>query len=258
MPGVDRQAHRDLGHEPVKVISQRQLVVGVGVSVVVVVVLASVGCTSSTRSAVPNEPDTVGGVLADEQPSEVDVGFFTDMSFHHSQALAMCQRVLGTDTGDPVQAAAAEILQNQAYEVGMMHTWLRVWGASTAPPDEVMAWMGMAMPAGEMPGLASDAEMRELSVLTGTAKGRYFLELMRAHHVGGVRMADATAATASTAVVRGAAERMAELSDNLMSCLTSRPRTRLGISLTSWMPSNIAVNTSPSCVEVRRSPTSSR
>ncbi|CAN5526750.1 hypothetical protein BH10ACT2_BH10ACT2_06710 [soil metagenome] len=117
-----------------------------------------------------------------------DTGFLIDMSFHHGQALVLCQRVLGRDTGDPVQAAAAEILQNQAYELGTMHAWLHAVGASTAPPDRVMEWMGMGRPAAEMNGLASSEELIELSTLEGRAQGRRFLELMRAHHVGALHM----------------------------------------------------------------------
>jgi len=115
------------------------------------------------------------------------------MTIHHVQALAMCQRVLGRQTGDPVQAAAAEVLQTQAIEVGMMRAWLADWGQSTSPPETVMAWMhdGVGMRVGMMPGLASDDEMRSLSLAEGTAQGRLWIELMRAHHVGGVAMAEA-------------------------------------------------------------------
>ncbi|MDP3208134.1 MAG: DUF305 domain-containing protein, partial [Rhodoglobus sp.] len=45
------------------------------------------------------------------------------------------------------------------------------------------------------------AEMRELATTTGLAQGRLFITLMRAHHVGGVHMADA-ATGAATAPVR--------------------------------------------------------
>ncbi len=128
-----------------------------------------------------------------EEPRAADIGFCTDMSTHHVQALAMCQRVLGRDTGDPVQAAAAEVLQTQSIEVGMMRAWLTDWGQSTAAPDTVMAWMGMnsgsGIPASAMPGLASDDDMRALSTAAGIERGRLWLQLMRAHHVGGVDMA---------------------------------------------------------------------
>ncbi len=144
-------------------------------------------------------------------PTDVDVGFCTDMAFHHEQALAMCQRVLGRDTGEPVQASAAEILQNQSYERGQMHAWLAGWGESTAPPAAVMGWMGMSMPASGMHGLASDSDMRRLADAQGLAKGRLFLQLMRAHHVGGVAMADVAAATAATAEVTALADRMSQV-----------------------------------------------
>lgn len=134
-----------------------------------------------------------------EAPTDVDIGFCSDMTVHHVQALAMCQRVLGRDTGDAVQAAAAEVLQTQAIEVGMMRAWLTDWGQSTATPETAMEWMGHeGMPTAMMPGLASDAEMQALSLAEGVAQGRLWLQLMRAHHVGGVAMAEAATRMASS------------------------------------------------------------
>ena len=148
-------------------------------------------------------------------PSDADVGFCTDMSTHHVQALAMCQRVLGRDTGDAVQAAAAEVLQTQAIEVGMMRAWLADWGESTSPPSTVMAWMGMhdgaGMPAAMMPGLASADEMRSLSLAKGMAQGRLWIELMRAHHVGGVAMAESAIERVAAEKVRRLARTQAEV-----------------------------------------------
>ena len=156
----------------------------------------------SNRSQTAEQPEE----QTSEEPTDVDIGFCTDMAAHHLQAIAMCQRVLGRDTGDPVQAAATEVLTTQAIEVGTMRAWLADWGESTSPPDVVMAWMGMmdgnGMPAENMPGLATEDEMRELSLAEGTVAGRMWIELMRAHHVGGVHMAEAAAATASVEKVR--------------------------------------------------------
>lgn len=145
-------------------------------------------------------------VAADtDEPTSADLGFCSDMSVHHLQALAMCQRVIGRDTGDPVQAAAAEVLQNQAMEVGQMRAWLADWGASTVPPTMVMGWMGAnqgaGMPLANMPGYATDEELLELSRRTGIDRGRRWLELMRAHHVGGVNMANQAQNLASSAKV---------------------------------------------------------
>ncbi len=127
------------------------------------------------------------------EPTDVDIGYCQDMTVHHLQALAMCQRVLGRDTGSAVQAAAAEVLQNQAMEVGQMRAWLADWLASTVPPTVVMGWMGanqgQGMPIANMPGYASDEALTELSTATGINRGRKWLELMRDHHEGGVTMA---------------------------------------------------------------------
>ena len=53
-----------------------------------------------------------------------------------------------------------------------------------------MAWMGHSgMTLAMMPGYATDDELNELSTATGMVKGRLWLELMTAHHRGGVEMA---------------------------------------------------------------------
>ena len=160
----------------------------------------------------------IGHAATHDGPSAVDVGFCSDMTVHHVQAMAMCQRVLGRYTGDPVQAAAVEVLQTQAIEVGMMRAWLTDWGESTAEPETAMGWMsgdhhtaGAGMPVNEMPGLASDEEMRALSTASGLDQGRLWLELMRSHHVGGVAMAEAAAVLASADKVRRLAQVQAQV-----------------------------------------------
>lgn len=153
---------------------------------------------------------SAGHAVLDDKPTAVDIGFCTDMTVHHVQALAMCQRVLGRDTGDPVQAAATEVLQTQAIEIGMMRAWLTDWGQSTAQPETAMGWMGMnggeGMPTAMMPGLASDEQMRELASVDGREQGRLWLELMRTHHLGGVDMANAAVGMAHSEKVRRIAQ----------------------------------------------------
>ena len=141
-------------------------------------------------------------VFAADAPGDADIGYCQDMSIHHLQALDMCRRVLGRNTGGAVQAAAAEVLENQAMEVGQMRAWLTDWGASTVPPTTVMAWMGAnqgaGMPLGMMPGYATDEELAALSQESGPTLGKRWLELMRAHHDGGVTMATQASVLAST------------------------------------------------------------
>lgn len=97
------------------------------------------------------------------------------MTVHHIQAIGMCERVLGRETGDSVQAAATEVIRNQAIEVGMMRAWLADWSGSTAPPTTVMAWMSMdetsggeheGRPLADVPGYATVAEIAAASCST--------------------------------------------------------------------------------------------
>lgn len=175
--------------------SRRRFLTAAGLGTVGAAGMIATGLTTGIASAQTAQDD------ASTVPTEADIGFCADMSTHHIQALAICQRVLGRDTGDPVQAAAAEVLQTQAIEVGTMRAWLADWGQSTQLPEMVMGWMGMndgaGMPLAMMPGLATDAEMLELSRAEGRDAGRMWIELMRAHHVGGVNMADAAVELAS-------------------------------------------------------------
>jgi uncharacterized protein (DUF305 family) len=167
---------------------------------------AAIGYGARTATAASSD----GG-----DPSAADIGFCTDMAAHHVQALAICQRVIGRDTGDAVQAAAAEVLQNQAIEVGMMRAWLTDWGESTSTPELVMGWMGAGdgdgVPIERMQGYASDDALRELAQLDGLEQGRMFLEMMREHHVGGVAMAEHAAAVVSTEKVRRLATTQAQV-----------------------------------------------
>ena len=77
-----------------------------------------------------------------------------------------------------------------------------------------MAWMPdmerHRMTIDMMPGYATDTELDELSSLTGLDQGPTWLELMRAHHVGGVAMAESAVGLASNPkVVRLATQQAA-------------------------------------------------
>lgn len=197
-------------------ISRRRLFVGAAVAGAAGVGGAFIGRSTADAAALV-QPDeaTEPSTAISEVPNEADFGFCTDMTAHHVQALALCQRVLGRDTGDPVQAAAAEVLQNQAMEVGQMRAWLTDWGQSTTPPETVMLWMHgeeqLCLPLGMMPGYATAGELQALSLAQGLDKGRMFLELMRDHHIGGVEMADAAVALAATTKVRRLAQAQADV-----------------------------------------------
>lgn len=154
------------------------------------------------------------GERGDSPPgaSSADVGFLQDMITHHEQALtlSLSQVENGTATSGGARIFAKEILQQQSWEIGLMQRQLGIWGYRREDrPAMVMEWMGMATPADEMPGLASDAELAALREASGEQADALFIALMQDHHRGGVAMAEAAAERASDPWVRELAERMA-------------------------------------------------
>lgn len=130
--------------------------------------------------------------LTPQAPAEdsVEVGFARDMSAHHAQAVAMAE-VLRDRTGDPeLRSLTSDIALTQQAQIGMMLSWLDDWGRTPTASGSRMAWMGEPTD-GLMPGMASAEEQAALrSLPVGEAEVR-FLQLMVAHHTGGVAMARA-------------------------------------------------------------------
>lgn len=155
--------------------------------------------------------------------SAVELGFVQDMAAHHHQALIMVQRL---DPGaDPaVRSLAQQIDDTQRAEVGMLLGWLRLAGAPAANPAP-MSWMpeaahaahhdhaahagpGAATAGLTMPGMATQEQLDALSAARGRAASVLFLQLMQAHHEGGIAMARVADAMLSGGVVKQAAREM--------------------------------------------------
>ncbi len=149
----------------------------------------------------------------DERPpdeSSADVGFLQDMLDHHEQALTLSVWELQNGTIPAAQTFAREVLQQQSWEMGQMERQLDQWGyARQDRADTAMDWMGMATAPDEMPGLASDAELKALREAEGLEADALFMALLEDHHRGGVSMAAAAAEQASDPWVRDLAGRMA-------------------------------------------------
>lgn len=129
------------------------------------------------------------GVGRPPASDSVDVGFYRDMTAHHDQAIRMSLIELSNGENTTVRGFAQELIIFQRWEMGRMHEQLLDWGASTAPSDTVMAWMGMPVPSADMPGLATEAQMAELRGAEGADADALFLDLMAEHHRGGAHMA---------------------------------------------------------------------
>ncbi len=141
-------------------------------------------------------------------PNSVDVGFLQDMVTHHEQALALSLSEIDNGDESGVKLFAKEILQQQSYEIGLMQRQLSNWGyARENRPETAMEWMGMEFEPQQMPGMASDAELRALREASGREADALFIALMQDHHRGGVDMAAAAAEEAESSWVRDLAAR---------------------------------------------------
>ncbi|MER6981684.1 DUF305 domain-containing protein [Streptomyces carpinensis] len=165
--------------------------------------VAEDGAGSGTRPATTPSADSA------------DAGFARDMAVHHQQAVEMSYIVRDRTSDAEVRRLAYDIAQTQANQRGMLLGWLDLWGlpkVSAAPP---MTWMGMGdAAAGKdgalMPGMATNAQMKKLGELRGRQAEVFYLQLMTAHHKGGIHMAEGCVAKCTVDVEKRLAQGMVD------------------------------------------------
>ena len=153
------------------------------------------------------------GGASGSSANAVDVGFLQDMRAHHDQAVSMSFIYLEKPVADqdPVlRSIAKTIIADQQFENGYMVGLLLDMGAEPANESgQAMGWMDAPVPLERMPGMATQQQLDELEAATGPAADQRFVELMSAHHEGGIHMAEQAAQHAGRPDVRLLAERMA-------------------------------------------------
>ena len=172
----------------------RWVLIGLGVVVLIVAVAAVMTWVAGSN---------------DDDPAfeAVDVGFLQDMIDHHEQALVISNALLEANPDGDAASYAQDVILFQTRDIGRMETWLDDAGYTRGSPDRTaMVWMGEPTPVGSMPGLATQEQLQELTNATGADADRLFFELMTAHHLGGVHMADYTAAHTEVPWLRTFAE----------------------------------------------------
>lgn len=180
-----------------------------GVAVAVVGVLVAAG-------AVTYSVAEEGGAGADVPVADsADAGFARDMAVHHQQAVEMSYIVRDRTADEEVRRLAYDIAQTQANQRGMLIGWLDLWGLPKVSSDPPMTWTGMrGMSGGEdgalMVGMATDAEMKRLGTLNGKQAEIFYLQLMTAHHKGGVHMAESCVDKCTVGVEKRLAQGMVE------------------------------------------------
>ena len=162
------------------------------VTALVTAVVVGVASYSLGRTSTPGNP-APGNTSA-------EAGFARDMQVHHIQGVEMAM-VIRDRTGDEgVRLLGYDIATTQAHQAGQLYGWLVEWGLRQAGSQPPMTWMmspgssGDGMSGGMgglMPGMATSAQMAELSEASGVEAERLFLSLMIAHHEGALEMAEA-------------------------------------------------------------------
>jgi len=154
----------------------------------------------------------VGDRTSGPPDSDVDTGFLQDMATHHDQAVTMASLATASASDPLVRDLAREVLIEQRYELGLMDAYLQARDEQRGEEDrQVMAWMGQPHALADMPGYASPEQLDELREADPDEQNELFLELMIAHHQGGVSMAEYAARHAEDPQVRRIAEIMADV-----------------------------------------------
>ena len=146
---------------------------------------------------------------AEAAPSDADVSFTQNMIPHHQQAIEMA-KLVDTHTDRPeLRQLADSIVSSQSQEITQMEGWLRSWGKPTTPS----AGHGGHGDT-EMPGMMSEAEMRQLMESTGTDFDLAFVEMMAAHHQGAIDMANTELLDGSLPKVTRLAQQIVDTQQN--------------------------------------------
>ncbi len=122
--------------------------------------------------------------------SDADVTFAQSMIPHHQQAVQMAKMAKNNASSPEVKQIAGRIAAAQGPEIETMTGWLKDWGKkvpsdSTSGMDHDMGSMG----SGEMPGMMSDGDMKNLEAASGAGFDQMFLTMMIEHHTGAIEMA---------------------------------------------------------------------
>jgi uncharacterized protein (DUF305 family) len=155
-------------------------------------VLVLAGACAGARQPTPST-DSVARVRADSVRNPytaADIQFMTGMIHHHGQAIAMSKLAPANGATASVRTLAARIINAQTDEISLIQQWLRE--RRQPAPEPSPAGMRMVVGGVEhdmlMPGMLTDAQMKELESAKGGDFDQRFLELMIYHHRGAVAM----------------------------------------------------------------------
>jgi uncharacterized protein (DUF305 family) len=116
---------------------------------------------------------------------------------HHAQAMVMSKLAPARGASAAVLTLAERIVNGQEDEIATMQQWLR--DRRQPVPEARPGPMKMTMDGMEhdmlMPGMLTEAQMRQLELARGAEFDRLFLTFMIQHHRGAVSMVEALFST---------------------------------------------------------------
>jgi len=119
-----------------------------------------------------------------------DIHFMSGMIGHHAQAIAMSRWAPTHGASPAIQRLAERIINAQQDEIATMQQWLR--DRLQPVPDASAMAMKMDMPGMHhemlMPGMLTEAQMKQLDDARGKEFDRLFLTFMIQHHNGALTM----------------------------------------------------------------------
>ena len=122
--------------------------------------------------------------------TQADVSFMSGMIGHHAQAIVMSRWAPTHGASPSVLTLASRIINAQQDEIVTMQRWLR--DRQRPVPEATAMGMKMTMDGMEhvmlMPGMLTEAQMKDLDEARGPEFDRKFLTYMIQHHRGAVSM----------------------------------------------------------------------
>ena len=164
-------------------------------SVMAAFLCAAAGCSKATSQGSgaapppsPSENQTAAAKPKGYPYTPADVDFMSHMIAHHAQALVMAGWAQSHGASPSIQTLCGRIINGQQDEIATMQRWLKDRGQPVPDPGKPMQMQHTGDQGMLMPGMLTEAQMKELDQARGADFDRLFLTYMIQHHKGAVTM----------------------------------------------------------------------
>jgi uncharacterized protein (DUF305 family) len=174
------------------------------ISATILAAIAASACASAGPGAVQNSasptttpPPSDAAYIAKARAdslrlpyTQADVDFMSGMIHHHAQALVMSHWAPTHGASAPIIRLSSRIINAQQDEIVIMQRWLRdrQKPVQEATPGGMTMMMDGVQHTMLMPGMLTEAQMKQLDAARGDEFDKLFLTFMIQHHRGAVSM----------------------------------------------------------------------